>query len=74
MKSSNIDPANYPAVWNEHRRVTILHDRCQDELMEALGYTSLSVLEEKLLLMRIRSIADWFALSSNSTRWTRCST
>jgi len=52
MAKTILDPGNYPAVWNEHKRLSILHDRALASLMEAMQCNSPSELEEALLELR----------------------
>lgn len=58
MDAVKLDPNNYPAVWNEHRRLSILHDRCLERLMLELGVERVSELEAALLELRANSSAD----------------
>jgi hypothetical protein len=50
--TDTLDPNNYPAVWNEHRRLSLLHERCLESLMAEVGVDSASALEDALLELR----------------------
>lgn len=65
---TNLDPTNYPAVWNEHRRLLILHDRCLFEMMLALDCEEQSELEEAILAMRSQAIVNSHAMTLERKR------
>jgi len=63
MAKTILDPANYPAVWNEHKRLSMQYDKALSVLMEAMECGSPSELEEALLRLRAAKEPSLYCLT-----------